>query len=117
MKGTTPFRLFASPLIFLILLFYSCNPSPVNISIIPVPVEMKVNRGDFSFTKQTILTWNKDSDSSSARIFNDYLQKYYGFRLVEKAEGDETNQVIILDREEKTDLPKEGYELNVLKHQ
>jgi hexosaminidase len=50
-------------------------------NIIPQPVRMKTIAGTFPITKKTILIAKDAEDKKAAALFNDYLQKIFGFKL------------------------------------
>lgn len=85
--------------------------------IIPAPVSFQPQPGNFSFSKETIITWDNDEDSSSARLFTDYVRKYYHFVITRTAHGTASSNVIRLARATDNKLPNEGYELTVSKNQ
>ncbi|HYV90208.1 MAG TPA: family 20 glycosylhydrolase [Chitinophagales bacterium] len=85
--------------------------------IIPAPVSLQAHSGNFSLRKETIITWDNDEDSSSARLFNDYVMSYYHFGIIRTAFSDHSTNVIRLLRATDHELPKEGYELTVSENQ
>ena len=54
--------------------------SPV--AIIPEPVKLTTGEGSFTLTPSTVIVSNS-GEEKSVRFFNDYLQKFYGFKLKE----------------------------------
>ncbi|RFM27682.1 beta-N-acetylhexosaminidase [Deminuibacter soli] len=54
--------------------------SPV--SIIPAPVKLTTQEGNFILTPSTVIV-NTTGEEKTIRFFNDYLQKFYGFKLKE----------------------------------
>jgi hexosaminidase len=49
--------------------------------IIPAPVSQKTNEGHFILSSATKLVLKDDGEKASADFLNDYLQRYYGFKL------------------------------------
>ena len=58
-------------------------------NIIPAPVSQKLNKGTFTLSSSTKLLIKDESEKSTASFLNDYLQRYYGFKLAiaKKATG------------------------------
>ncbi|HSU27535.1 MAG TPA: family 20 glycosylhydrolase [Chitinophagaceae bacterium] len=55
--------------------------SAQEISIIPLPAEMKTGKGRFSLSKYTVLLVRNGADDPAADFLNTYLEEYYGFKL------------------------------------
>ena len=53
-----------------------------NINIIPAPVKAETQQGSFTITPKTVIVTGKN-EASTVHFFNDYLQKFYGFKLKE----------------------------------
>ncbi len=51
------------------------------VHIIPAPVEVKTSPGNFILSEKTTLLLNDSGEKLTADFFNDYLLKYYGFKL------------------------------------
>ncbi|RYY54618.1 MAG: beta-N-acetylhexosaminidase [Chitinophagaceae bacterium] len=69
---------------FLNTLFFICLALCLHaqqVSIIPEPVSLKVNKGIFAISKSTPLVVTDKGDELSAAFLNDYLETIYGFRL------------------------------------
>src|SRR5262249_18121751 len=49
--------------------------------IIPAPVSFSITKGSFLLTKNTLLLAADSDCISSAKIFNQYLKRYFGFEL------------------------------------
>ena len=64
------------------------------VSIIPKPVELKVNTGSFRINGNTTLVVTDQADRAAADFFNEYLRKYYGLTL-EIATASGQNAIII----------------------
>lgn len=67
-------------LAFVLWIFSNQLPAQ-NISIIPAPEKVEVLKGKFSLTTSTVLIANNAIDNNTAQFFNQYLYKYYGFKL------------------------------------
>ncbi len=96
--------------IFSILLI-SINISAQDFAIIPKPMEISTRSGQFELNKECSLKFeanNKDI-SRIARFFNEYLEKFYGFKMKENGEGKPVQFTII----SRLNLGKEGYLLKV----
>lgn len=52
-----------------------------DINIIPAPVKAEVQQGSFTITPQTVIVAGKTGEEKAVHFFNDYLQKFYGFKL------------------------------------
>jgi hexosaminidase len=68
-------------LILLCSLLISINILAQDINITPLPAKMEIMKGHFSINKHTVIVSPDVNDRSSADLFNEYLFKYYGFRL------------------------------------
>jgi len=66
------------------------------ISIIPQPADIRKNPGNFTLNKSTVIVIAKKEDERSANFLNDYLQKYYGFRLkITRAKAPKSNYIVL----------------------
>ncbi len=65
----------------LLLLFISFHIHGQELNIIPRPVKASKETGNFILTKSTVLILSDDGELNSANFLNDYLQKFYGFKL------------------------------------
>ena len=63
----------------LILITISIQAQQINIT--PKPVSVTINNGSYEITPQTKIFLAKPGLKNSADFFNDYLQKFYGFKL------------------------------------
>ncbi len=70
-----------------------------NISIIPKPSTMEVQSGSFTITPATQIVLSESGMEKSAQFLNDYLQKFYGFKLTVTKTSNHKNS-IVLDREQ-----------------
>lgn len=71
--------------IFIACLFYSSvysqGKSNIAVNIIPKPVSLKVNAGNFQLDKRTVLIANEEGDRDAADFFKQYLSEVYGLTL------------------------------------
>lgn len=83
------------------------------VNIIPAPVELKMNSGNFSFNHSTHII-AAGSAMHEAKMFNFYLKKLYGFALPVKSklENSKSGNVIILELTKSTDR-KDAYNMAV----
>lgn len=59
-----------------------------DVSIIPQPVNIEKGKGEFTITKETVITASNDDDRRAARFLNEYLQSVFGFSLdIDRKEG------------------------------
>ena len=64
-----------------VLLLVSSAGFTQQINIIPKPVSIKINPGTFGLSSKTKLILNDSGEKNTADFLNDYLQKFYGFKL------------------------------------
>ncbi|PZX65937.1 beta-N-acetylhexosaminidase [Hydrotalea sandarakina] len=70
------------PLLFISFLFSKNMLAQQNIvSIIPEPSNIQLKKGTFKLTTNTPIIVTDDGDLNTAHFFNDYLLKYYHFKL------------------------------------
>ncbi|WP_298391146.1 beta-N-acetylhexosaminidase [Hydrotalea sp.] len=65
-------------LLFSVKMLIAQNPQ---ICIIPEPVKLTVQKGDFIITPKTVLVVSDPGDVHAANFLNQYLKKYYHFQL------------------------------------
>ena len=74
--------------ILTLLLYTSKAQNTRQVNIIPYPSSVKINKGSFSITKQTVIAVDDEGDRKAAEFLKDYLQQYYGLALdIDKKEG------------------------------
>lgn len=78
------------------------------INIIPQPLEVVKNSGNFVIDSKTSLVVINKEDTATATFLNNYLATYYGFKLnvVQKATK---NAIILLSQKNNVGLKREGY--------
>ena len=104
--------------IFILITSYAYS-QPVEINITPKPTQILLgNEGEqFILDKNTVIELGNNHLSSSLNYLNDYLRKYYGFKLShEKAGKQSTNNVIFLDITTNEEIQKDKYYLTVTSH-
>lgn len=85
------------------------------LNIIPQPVRVEVGNGQFLLTQKTVIAARDEEDRKTARVFNDYLQQAYGFRL--DVDRQETKNYIRLTTRKFIQAPdKDAYALTVAKN-
>lgn len=65
----------------LLLLFMATMGYSQTVSIIPKPASLRVNKGQFTINKSTVLVVADEGDRPAADFFNGYLKQFYGFEL------------------------------------
>ena len=55
--------------------------SQAQFNIVPQPVKLTPGKGTFQLSSKTALVLPDQSEQSSADFLNDYLQRFYGFKL------------------------------------
>lgn len=83
-------------------------------SIIPQPVKMVVDKGNFTITNNTQILLSGSGLENSAKFLNDFLQQFYGFKLKIVSKGDFKNKIVL--NYEKIEYPIAGaYQMHVNK--
>ena len=89
----------------------ACTGNAQTVNIIPKPVSLTVQKGSFGLSKKTTIAVQDEGDRNAAAFLNDYLQRYYGFKLdIDKQEG---NNYIRLVTRKFIQPEKDGYSLKV----
>ncbi len=100
----------------LAILFLLCTTlvQAQKINIIPQPVSVLQDKGDFKLSKNTVIIVKDEEDKKTAQFLNDYLEQVYGFTLdIDKQEG---KDYIRLTTKKFVQAPdKDAYTLNVNK--
>ena len=65
--------------------------------VIPVPVKAQVRTGQFIITEQTLIVDRNGREQATIDFFNNYLEKYYGFRL-QTAKKPRKNSIVLSTR-------------------
>ncbi len=97
--------------LLLSILLFAINISAQQISIIPKPLEISVQKGSFALTSDCSVQFDPSNSEVSgiASFFNEYLQTVYGFKVNENSKGKAIQFKIISH----LNLGKEGYLLKV----
>lgn len=83
--------------------------------IIPQPASVKRSTGQFILNKNTVITATDEADKKAARIFNDFLQQVYGFKLdIDRQES--KNYIRLVTRKFIKAPDKDAYQLTVNKN-
>jgi hexosaminidase len=80
-------------------------------NIIPQPVKIEIKDGYFELNERTILAPNSKETYNDALIFNDYLKNLYGLELKIEMLSAIENNVIILEKIIRADIPPDSYEM------
>lgn len=98
-------------LLFLLLSLHFASVAQT-VNLIPQPVSLQLKGGQFTLSRQTVITAADEEDRKAARFLNDYLQQVYGFRLdVDRQEG--RNYVRLVTRKFIQAPQTDAYQLNV----
>jgi hexosaminidase len=101
-------------LLFLFFLFTIVTAQAQKINIIPQPVRMKVNAGDFILDKNTCILAYLEHHIAIAGVFNEFLKNYYGFTLpVKKKTGKNEKLILFTSVHAESNYPNEGYGISV----
>ncbi len=93
-------------LIFSFFLLLKLNASSQGINIVPLPNSIKTFAGSFSITKSTKILVEGTDLINSADFLNDYLHRFYGFRLQVITKGDYSGNIVL--GKERMDYPIVG---------
>ena len=83
------------------------------VHIIPQPVSVKEGEGTFSLTPSTKIVLYSSGLQKQAKFFNDYLQKFYGFKLNVVESGSAKGSSIVLNYDKMNNSIPGAYGLNV----
>lgn len=87
--------------------------SDVNMGIIPVPVSVKKNSGNFKLDKTVVLISNDVKNAKSADLLNAFIVSRGGFSLREAKTALANVRSIVLTSKGADQLPAEGYTIEV----
>lgn len=87
------------------LLFVAFNVLAQEVSIIPKPVSLKVNEGTFVITPDTKIVFTQTELHRSADFLNDYLEKFYGFKLQTSKKALSENSILLTSFNKKKKIP------------
>src|SRR5438309_6166616 len=104
-------------IIFILALVFFASPLfAQEAAIIPQPVSLEKSDGNFTISKKTVLLANDMDDRKTAKIFNEYLQQFYHFKLPVNIKA--TKDFIRLSTKKFIKAPdKDGYSLTVNKNE
>src|ERR1041384_8009495 len=68
-------------IIILLALNVICFSQDAVLPIIPQPQEVSIKSGYFKLSPQTKIVYNDETLKNDVEWFNDYLKKFYGFKL------------------------------------
>ena len=80
-------------LLLLALSFITINAQEV--SIIPQPSKLVTSKGNFNITNKTQIVLAGSGLEKSATFLNDFLEKFYGFKLKVVSKGDFKNNIVL----------------------
>lgn len=84
-----------------------------NLNIIPAPVSQTVNTGTFTLSASTKIKLIDNGEKATANFLNDYLQRYYGFKLAITKEASKNFISLSTKRFIQKPANEEQYTLNV----
>lgn len=114
--------IFSTTFIFLFLSLHTFSQDKATVSIVPIPAEVKLKPGKFTFTAQTsVLISARNNDMKEvATFFTEYLRINAGISIQVRqyTEADKNAQAVILAfPKDKEKVKAEGYELKVTPNQ
>ena len=83
-----------------------------SLNIVPMPAEVKINKGIFSFSPSTVIVIKNGVDDYSADIFNNYLKAKFGFKL-KKVKSAQANYIQLTTLQTLVPGKDGAYSLNV----
>lgn len=83
-----------------------------SVNIIPQPAKLEVGQGNFTIGTATKIVLGDKGMEKSARFFNDYLQKLYGFEL-QVTKGKPTAGSIVLKQQKMSDPVEGAYTMGI----
>ncbi len=95
----------------LALLLFNASFSQVN--IIPKPASTKIGNGVFSIHPNTKIVLSTKEMKKQAAFFNDYLQKFYGFKLQLVSKTSKAKNSIVLSNAEKNNTIAGTYQFDI----
>jgi hexosaminidase len=95
----------------LALLLFNASFSQVN--IIPKPASTKIGKGVFSINPDTKIVLSTKKLKKQAAFFNDYLQKFYGFKLQMVSKSSKAKNSIVLSNAAKNNTIAGAYQLDI----
>lgn len=93
-------------------LFFSFYVFAQEVNIVPKPVSLEVKEGTFTITPDTKIVYTATDLGKSANFLNDYLQKFYDFKLSSTKSSASINSIVLNSRN-KTKKIAGAYQLNV----
>jgi hexosaminidase len=94
-----------------VLLFLNSQAQQINIT--PKPVSVIANEGSYEITPQAKIFLGKPGLQNSADFFNDYLQKFYGFKLAVVTKKTNNSIEFNTDKNNTESKHTDGYTLKV----
>ncbi len=93
----------------------TCFSQQPSLNIIPEPAKVEIKEGIFTLNSSTIFVTRLSQTNNSINFFNDYLKKFYGFKLKTWSQT-KTEGVIDLSLKKNNNLIPGAYKLNVSKN-
>jgi hexosaminidase len=84
-----------------------------SINIIPAPVKAEIKPGNFILSPSTVIVLDNNGEKKAATFFNDYLQKFYGFKLKIESKASSNYISLVTPTFIKAPDKPEHYSLNV----
>jgi hexosaminidase len=99
---------------FFLLLCIKLRCQPVAIpALIPIPESVETHTGHFVFSPNTKIVCSYENQMSDVNWFNDYLEKYYGYKLGVLSKAPEKENYILLYYPDFEGGWKENYHLDI----
>lgn len=89
------------------------NALLAQVTIIPKPLTLNMGKGRFTISAATKIVIQKTELKKQAAFLNDFLQQFYGFKLVVTANVNSIENTIVLKDAELKNQIKGAYKLNV----
>ena len=100
-------------IVFLLMVVLTLSVTAQNsLNIVPMPAEVKINKGIFSFSPSTVIVIKNGVDDYSADIFNNYLKAKFGFKL-KKVKSAQANYIQLTTLQTLVPGKDGAYSLNV----
>lgn len=106
-------RSFSLCILILMLTLFMNAKGQSELNIIPKPSQVSPQSVSFKLDFKTVIVANDDETRKIAGIFNDFLLKNYGFKLMAVDTAKQKDNLIIFTSNGSRGLPAEGYKLTV----
>lgn len=96
-----------------VVVFVNASVAQNALNIIPAPVKAEKLPGVFTINANTKIIAQTNGTENSAAFLNEYLQKYYGFKLTVQKKNDQSNNVINLGFKRMANSTPGAYQMHV----